>query len=137
MGEMKCPTCGYTRQVETPTGRFTCPNCQKMIVYDSAKYEKHLREKIKREDEAAVASSLTGLTEAEKKSSSLSAIAIGMSAIGIFLIGGIFLTIPGFIVAVVAWTRKEPKGKYAAGICGAAVAVNILASIFLSALTLR
>jgi len=112
------------REGETVTGRFYCPNCQVMIVYDPDRFESHLRERIKHEEEPR--SSLSGMTEAEKKASPLSSIAITISVIGVLFIGGVFLTIPGFIVAVVAWTQKEPKGKYAAVICGAVLIVNIL-----------
>jgi len=134
-GEMKCPTCGYVRQGETPTGRFLCPNCQKMIVYDADRYESYLREKIKREEEPRDVWS--GLTQAEKKSSPLSSVAIAISAVGIVLIGGVFLTVPGFIIAIVAWTQNEPKGKYAAAICGVILGVNLLIWLGLTALFSR
>jgi len=52
-GELKCPTCGYARHDDTPTGRFLCPNCHKMVVYDADKYEAWLRERTEREGESA------------------------------------------------------------------------------------
>jgi len=134
-GEMKCPTCGYARQGQTLTGRFLCPNCQKMIVYDADKYESYLREKIKREGEPR--DEWSGFTQAEKRSSPLSSVAMAISMVGIVLVGGMFLTVPGFIIAIVAWTQNEPKGKYAAAICGVILVVNLLIWLGLTALFSR
>jgi len=64
-------------------------------------------------------------------------VAIAISMVGIILIGGVFLTVPGLVIAVVAWTQNEPKGKYAAAICGVILGVNVAIWLGLTAVLSR